>query len=91
MLNVFNSHFLINYVANLSLCVIQCHGRDRPNSPSCAFTLATKSSPTGGRACCPACTFILWYVLLLQIGLTVTSDGTENGKSEWDGRRSWVC
>ena len=45
----------------------------------------------GGRACCPACTFILWYVLLLQIGLAVTSGGTENGKSEWDGRRSWVC
>lgn len=59
---------------------------------TCAFVLVTKSSPTGGgRACCPACTFILWYVLLLQIGLAVTSGGTENGKSEWDGRRSWGC
>ena len=45
-------------MANLSLCVIQCHGRDRPNSPSCAFTLATKSSPTGGRSGVLPCLYL---------------------------------
>jgi len=58
MLNVFNSHFLINYVANLSLCVIQCHGRDRPNAPYLCLRPGNKEQPDGGRSGVLPCLYL---------------------------------
>ena len=87
MLNVFNSHFLINYVANLSLCVIQCHGRDRPNSPSCAFVLVTKSSPTGGSGVLPC----LYLYPMVRATLADRVDGHVGWDRERQVRAGWTA